>query len=115
MQVSDNALRNAMRCLEDEGFAGFPEDTLKRALEAALQVVPAGRWMTIDSAPKDGTRFWAYECNNDDVRQFECWWQDDFTNWEGWRDDWDTDPHPTHWQPLPKPPRIDTALGDANE
>lgn len=53
--------------------------------------------------PKDGTRFLAYEGSRD-CKRYECWWQNDFTEWEGWQDDWDGEPEPTHWQPLTTPP-----------
>ena len=60
-------------------------------------------WLPIETAPKDGSRFWAYE-NRTDYKHYECWWQYDFAEWEGWQDDWDSEPEPTHWMPFPEPP-----------
>lgn len=59
-------------------------------------------WHPIETAPKDGSRFLAYERR--DVSHYPCWWCNDFSIWEGWQDDWDSEPEPTHWMPLPEPP-----------
>lgn len=65
-------------------------------------------WRPMETAPRDGTRFYAYE-KSDDMCTYECWWQDDVSEWEGWRNDWDNEPHPTHWRPLFAPPdSVDT-------
>lgn len=61
-------------------------------------------WKPIETAPKDGTRFLAYE-HQSDYNHYECWWQSDFAEWEGWQNDWDSEPIPTHWMPLPEPPK----------
>ena len=61
-------------------------------------------WQLIETAPKDGIRFLAYEYSPTEYCCYECWWQDDFAEWEGWQNDWDSEPNPTHWMPLPKPP-----------
>lgn len=60
-------------------------------------------WRDIGTAPKDGTRFLAFQADRESQR-YECWWQEDFANWEGWQDDWDNEPAPTHWMPLPIAP-----------
>lgn len=60
-------------------------------------------WRTIDTAPRDGTRFIAFE-KSDEYQRYECWWQDDFSNWSGWQNDWDCEPQPTHWKPLDTEP-----------
>ena len=73
------------------------------ALSADLAPV-ADAWQPIETAPRDGTRFLAFERWNADYQIYECWWGEDFGNWEGWRDAWDSEPEPTHWMPLPKPP-----------
>lgn len=64
------------------------------------------KWKPIETAPKDGTRFLAFE-KSDDYQHYECWWREDFSNWSGWQDDWDSEPNPTHWMPLPEPPEAD--------
>jgi len=61
------------------------------------------RWQPIETAPKDGTRFMAYE-EADEAKFYPCWWQEDFGYWEGWQNVWDSEPNPTHWMPLPPPP-----------
>ena len=65
------------------------------------------QWHRIDDPenppPKDGKRFLAYE-KRDGYGLYECWYQHDFSNWCGWQDDWDSEPEPTHWMPLPTPP-----------
>jgi len=65
------------------------------------------QWHRIDDPenppPNDGKRFLAYE-ELDGYGLYECWYQHDFSNWCGWQDDWDSEPEPTHWMPLPTPP-----------
>ena len=73
------------------------------ALSADLAPVEAA-WQPIETAPRDGTRFLAFERGNADYQIYECWWGEDFGNWEGWRDAWDSEPEPSHWMPLPPPP-----------
>lgn len=63
-----------------------------------------GEWQPIETAPKDGTRFWAYDPTSEE-KQMACWWQNDFGMWEGWMNVWDNEPNPTHWMPLPDPPK----------
>ena len=76
----------------------------RHRLSAALST--PSPWNTnMDEAPRDGTRFWAYEAQEDGCSQYECWWQEDFTEWTGWQNDWDTDPKPTAWMPLAPPPQ----------
>lgn len=67
----------------------------------------ASGWQPIETAPKDGTHFWAFEEASEE-KQYVCWWKDDFSNWEGWTTTWDDEPNPTHWQPLPPPPSTTT-------
>ena len=65
------------------------------------------KWQPIETAPKDGTRFLAYEPRHE-YRYYECWWEDDFRDWSGWQDDFDSEPKPTHWMPLPEPPEAES-------
>lgn len=61
-------------------------------------------WQLIETAPKDGTRFLAYQGDREAPR-YECWWHEDgFSHWDGWQDVWDSEPEPTHWMPLPAAP-----------
>lgn len=58
-------------------------------------------WRDIESAPTDGTPFWAYQSGR---VQFVCWMDDHPDCGPCWFDDADSEPEPTHWQPLPPPP-----------
>lgn len=61
-------------------------------------------WQPIETAPKDGSRILAYEPSADS-KIHEIWWEDDCGGpFQGWTDDWDTEPEPTHWVPLPAGP-----------
>ena len=67
-----------------------------------LGVKAAQEWYQIESAPKNGERFIAYEPGHG---VHECWWDDEhdasggFRNpWHGWA--------PTLWKPLPLPPKV---------
>jgi hypothetical protein len=75
-------------------------------LEATVQPAPVTveAWQPIETAPKDGTRFLAYEGGRE-CKHYECWWNSDFSDWEGWQDDWGGEPEPTHWMPFLPPPR----------
>lgn len=63
-------------------------------------------WQTIDSAPKDGTEIWAY---NGEQARMKWISGDGYALWS-WADeilaDVDADAvQPTHWMPLPEPPK----------
>lgn len=60
-------------------------------------------WQPIETAPRDGSLFLAYEAKQEN-EIYECWWQDDLSNWSGWQDWWDSEPEPTHWMVRPAPP-----------
>jgi len=55
------------------------------------------QWRNIETAPRDGTKFWAFERRRG---QYECWYHTDGY----WMDHADSEPGPTHWMPLPAPP-----------
>ena len=61
-------------------------------------------WQPIETAPKDGTRFMAYE-RSDESEFYLCWWEEDFPEWQGWQNVWDSEPEPTHWTRRPDPPQ----------
>jgi len=89
----------------------------------ANQPVAAGEWLTIESAPKDGTRILCWAADFDDPC-FLAWktnprivqahsvnqYLDLAANYFGDPDEMDdydlakTDGGPTHWMPLPAPP-----------
>jgi hypothetical protein len=69
-----------------------------KLLEKAANALEAQEWQPIETAPKTGEKFIAYdpdECSNMQV----CWWLD-----SEWGDDWYNEIEPTHWMPFPKPP-----------
>ena len=115
----------AARLHEMRGAAGmtdweaYDEDLTDAFLRALATAYDEGRlvvddgWQPIETAPKDGTRVMAYwpDCyGNNAAAQVESWfgpwskgnakmtWQSAF--------EWD-DGHnsPTHWRPLPAPPK----------
>ena len=67
-----------------------------------------GEWMNIETAPKDGTRILltSYKSFSSDCPSIidDYWYQDRVQ--EGF-DHWDElfDFPPTHWMPMPKPPK----------
>jgi len=63
----------------------------------------AGGWQPIETAPKDGTHFLAYE----NGRHYDCWAHFDTREGWYWMDHADSEPAPTHWMPLPQPPAIE--------
>lgn len=74
------------------------------ALSAASQPAPAvGEWQDMPSAPKDGTRVWAYDADHGYEAkvafiqgEWECIDFDDYGMNVGF--------YPTHWMPLPAKP-----------
>lgn len=90
--------------------------------QAADALEEAGRWLPIESAPKDGTKIliwrdgWLYapvawrEVIDGEDGSFGAWIFDDglclglAEGVLGWQEDFDEDSMPTHWQPLPPTP-----------
>ena len=66
----------------------------------------AQQWQPIETAPRDGTHFLAYQKPSlkSDQSCYECWLQKDDYDGDFWQDDCDSEPSPTHWMPLPKSP-----------
>lgn len=65
-------------------------------------------WQPIETAPKDGTRLWLfYPDARADDQQVVGWFVDDLRNGPRWIDHADCREfdEPTHWMPLPDPPR----------
>jgi hypothetical protein len=68
------------------------------------------KWLPIETAPKDGTNFLAFE--NGDV--YQCYWMSEEGLTQRWRPlalDYHgcgccggSDIHPSRWMPLPEPP-----------
>jgi hypothetical protein len=66
-------------------------------------------WKTIKSAPKDGTRILAWSPDYKDKRSLTriTWWRrpEDGAGYVGWGEFNMQYWPPTHWMPLPEPPR----------
>jgi NTP pyrophosphatase (non-canonical NTP hydrolase) len=88
------------------------DENLDNLIRKALTQPDQSGWMPIESAPKDGNRFLAYEKTEENCI-YEAWWEEDYLIGEwgekvgGFDDDWDLQRKPTHWMPLPKPPQHD--------
>ena len=61
-------------------------------------------WQPIDSAPRDGSAVGLYYPQAYSSRKIFIGWYED----RGWRDEY-APIYPTHWQPLPEPPKIAAA------
>lgn len=73
-------------------------------IKVKVKAGPVLDWKPIDTAPQDGTKFLAYE-GNDESQFYICWYENQFsTNWAGWQTVWDDEPEPTHWCDLPNTP-----------
>jgi hypothetical protein len=99
--------------IASERLAGneFKEGKLRHALaENTIMQCEIDRmesWSPIADAPKDGTRLWLY-CNEDDPSQFEGYYSVEFRCWmyaESLVQDVQDAAIPTHFQPLPEPPK----------
>lgn len=68
-------------------------------------------WQPIETAPKDETLFWAIEDGSnygiDGHVQYECWWVESRLYAGGGRfaDRGGETCFPSHWMPLPEPPK----------
>lgn len=79
-----------------------------RAVIIGRDNVLAGKWQPIETAPRDGTE--VLVCNagpNFAASIRTCWYVVDQYDGEFWQDDADSEPDPTHWQPmLPVPQSV---------
>ncbi len=79
-------------------FMRLIREVCEQALSAQVQDV-AG-WQSIETAPKDGTQFLAFDKGS----YFNCWRHDNGYGEQYWMDDADSEPNPWHWMPLPAAP-----------
>lgn len=84
----------------------FLEQALKTigGLSVAAKALgaPIG-WQPIETAPRDGTPFLAFQ--TEERGPFKCWMHDDWTHAEHyWMDPQDSEPDPAYWMPLPAAP-----------
>jgi hypothetical protein len=75
-------------------------DLLIAAAPVPCAASPADPWQPIETAPKDGTQVWAWDDERgSNPALFAC-------EAEAWLITYDDEViHPTHWMPLPSPPR----------
>jgi len=85
----------------------YTADQMRAYALAALTAAKAGGWQDISTAPKDGTRFIAWRKYS--TRPLIARYWKDF----GWFEDEDGLHlyNLTHWQPLPNPPKEQSAGG----
>jgi hypothetical protein len=97
----DGAAYPALASEWDDG-AGRIADAILADETVRLKSVLSAKWQPIETAPRDGSHFWAYQKRHE-YSMFECWWAE---NHEGgfWMDYIDSEPEPTHYAPLPEPP-----------
>jgi len=106
-------LREALKPLIE--IEDYPDTILMKRIDrarAALEGVtePASPWRDIESAPKDGTYIDLWISNGERIP--DARWNDRQRRWEVWSlGDYDgmefvaIAGDPTHWMPLPEPPR----------
>ncbi|MBZ9922006.1 hypothetical protein LB579_30405 [Mesorhizobium sp. BR1-1-7] len=76
---------------------------VRAALSALARTTlpPAEGWRPMDSAPKDGSKFLAYEKGH----YFDCWWHENGHGEAYWMDEADSEPNPSDWMKLPSAPQ----------
>jgi hypothetical protein len=62
-------------------------------------------WQPIETAPKDGTRIILGADLNVDPELWASWWIGGDDRWAN-TPDWMWFTSPTHWMPLPSPPKV---------
>jgi len=88
-----------------------PDFTGKLSTEERIREIRGTNWQSIDTAPKDGSRVFAWH-EKWDVPGFVRWALNPRTNTEFWNDalEWDAyeleQEPPTHWLPLPHVPTV---------
>ena len=93
-QAADKILRAAGSALRHYELA-----SRQKIVAAAAEMI--GEWLPIDSAPKNGTWFWAFfPFKSGEETQGLCHWR----NRQGWSDLNLVINQPSHWRPLPSPP-----------
>lgn len=83
--------------------ATFNSEALKIIASQVAELEQAGEWRDISTAPKDGTDVLIFQAGYEGV--YLCWYDDS----DGvWFDERDNSYAPTHWLPLPSPPKEKT-------
>lgn len=82
----------------------IPEPAILGPQEATPRPAPSA-WRAIGTAPRDGTVILTYDIRKSPEAAISaCWWAVYYRDEEGWMNDQDSEPDPTHWMPLPDPP-----------
>lgn len=83
----------------------LPDGTVRRSAPISAPNVPAQcAWRLIETAPRDRSRILLWQSGRG---AFEGWWHDGWPSLESyWMDDADSEPEPTHWQPMLPTPAI---------
>lgn len=74
----------------------YTADQMQAAYRAGMQA----QWQPIDTAPTDGTYVLIYGHDSECVEIGNC---EDGFGW--WSQEGPRDPAPTHWMPIPQPPK----------
>lgn len=71
-------------------------------------------WLSIETAPRDGTRILCDWGHGNGPKDYEiCYFDADKGCWRGPHDNYAVGEEPPNWQPLPSPPT--TSIGDATQ
>lgn len=74
--------------------------------ELILPCAKEDDWQPIETAPRDGTQILATPCFGTSNEPYQIWYDSTGKRWHGWRhSSIRITAEPTHWQPLPEPPK----------
>jgi len=115
MELNSDALKaaaGALSCQLDmdlEACLPFAQAAVNEYLAALTKQEPSG-WRPIERAPKDGSLILLYQsgCWTEDVKPCDAevgYWNDDCKAWSSAIAGAEDYHGPTHWQPLPDPPK----------
>jgi hypothetical protein len=80
------------------------------ALELSPDVSRESEWQPSETAPREGVFlvFGTWDDDCDDYYRGKAWWQFGHGHANGPYGEWDSGQEPTHWRPLPDPPKATT-------
>ena len=94
---------------DDDGYVSYHTNEWWVAWQGCWQVAQP-RWQPIETAPMDETAVLVYDANGDELAT--AFWDDTENRW------YETSTldvfvgQPTHWMPLPEPPKVQPAARD---